>query len=159
MTSPTIKRALDAAISALASAPSARSDAEELLSRLLGLSLPELRAAASGALSADEAQRFQTWLERRAAGEPVQYITGRAAFRSLDLAVDRRVLIPRPETEGLVEAVLEILSAERPQWREPRVLDLGCGSGAIALAIASEFPAAIVSATDSSPDALDVARP
>ena len=154
----TIKRALGEAESALARADSARSDAEELLSRLLGLSLPELRSAGSCVLSADEAQRFHSWLERRAAGEPVQYITGRAAFRSLDLAVDRRVLIPRPETEGLVETVLEILRAERPQWREPRVLDLGCGSGAIALAIASEFPTAIVSATDSSADALSVAR-
>jgi len=88
----------------------------------------------------------------------VQYITGRAAFRDLDLAVDRRVLIPRPETEGLVEAVLEALRAETQRWPSPRVVDLGCGSGAIALAIASEYPAAVVTATDWSSDALELAR-
>src|SRR5262249_14148481 len=137
---------------------SASTDAEELLSRLLGLSLVELRAARGRGLTGEEAQRFDAWIARRAAGEPVQYITGRAAFRSLDLAVDRRVLIPRPETEGLVEAVLEVLRAGAARWPRPRVLDLGTGSGAIALSIASEFPAAIVTATDASEAALDLAR-
>ena len=88
----------------------------------------------------------------------MQYITGRAAFRDLDLAVDPRVLIPRPETEGLVEAVLEVLRAEAPRWAAPRVLDLGTGSGAIALALAAEWPAAVVTATDASAGALEVAR-
>jgi release factor glutamine methyltransferase len=97
-------------------------------------------------------------LARRLAGEPVQYITGRAAFRSLDLAVDRRVLVPRPETEWLVEAVLEYLVARAPSARPPRVLDLGTGSGCIALSIAHEYPRADVVATDASEDALQVAR-
>ena len=87
------------------------------------------------------------WIERRLKGEPPQYITGRAAFRGLDLAVTHAVLIPRPETEGLVEAVLEVLRADAGHWPTPRVLDLGTGSGAIALAIASEWPSARVTAT------------
>jgi release factor glutamine methyltransferase len=136
----------------------ARSDAEELLSRLLGVGRGELRAMVGRTLTADERARFDAWLARRIAGEPVQYITGRAAFRDLDLAVDRRVLVPRPETEGLVEAVLETLAAERARWPLPAVLDLGTGSGAIALAIAHEWPAASVTATDASEDALAVAR-
>ncbi|HTM57138.1 MAG TPA: peptide chain release factor N(5)-glutamine methyltransferase [Candidatus Udaeobacter sp.] len=156
--SPTVSGVLRDAIAVLAAADTARSDSEELLSRLLRLTLPELRASGSRMLSSEEAPQFQAWLSRRAAGEPVQYITGRAAFRDLDLAVDRRVLIPRPETEGLVEAVLEALRAETQRWPSPRVVDLGCGSGAIALAIASEYPAAVVTATDWSSDALELAR-
>ena len=102
--------------------------------------------------------RLESWLARRAAHEPVQYITGRAAFRDLDLAVEPSVLIPRPETEGLVEAVLEVLRGEVQHWAAPRVLDLGTGSGAIALALATEWPAAVVTATDASAGALEVAR-
>jgi release factor glutamine methyltransferase len=136
----------------------ARSDAEELLSRLLGLGRGDVRGPALRPLSDEQRGRFEAWLARRIAGEPVQYITGRAAFRDLDLAVDRRVLIPRPETEGLVEAVLEALAAQRSHWPQPAVLDLGTGSGAIALAIASEWGAARVTATDDSADALEVAR-
>ena len=117
-----------------------------------------LRTLARRALAPEERERFAVWLARRLAGEPVQYITGRAAFRDLDLAVDRRVLIPRPETEGLVEAVLEALAASRERWPRPAVLDLGTGSGAIALAIAHEWPAAAVTATDASAGALEVAR-
>ncbi len=134
-----------------------RSDAEELLSRLLGVGRADVRASAR-TLDPPTLARFEAWLARRLAGEPVQYVTGRAAFRSLDLAVDRRVLIPRPETEGLVEAVLEVLAAERSRWNSPAVLDLGTGSGAIALAVASECPGARVVASDASADALDVAR-
>ncbi len=135
-----------------------RSDAEELLSRLLGVGRGELPALGARTLDGDARARLAAWLARRLAGEPVQYITGRAAFRDLDLAVDRRVLVPRPETEGLVEAVLEVLVLARQRWPRPAVLDLGTGSGAIALAIAQEWPAAAVTATDASADALEVAR-
>ena len=95
---------------------------------------------------------------RREAGEPVQYITGRAAFRGLDLGVDPRVLIPRPETELLVEAVLDHLATQDWSRRAPRVLDLGTGSGCIALSIALEHPGADVTATDASEPALVLAR-
>lgn len=143
-------------LSAVTDAPGA--EAEELLGRLLGLARADLYLQRGRELAADEWQRLDRWLARRARGEPVQYITGRAAFRGLDLAVGPAVLIPRPETEGLVEAVLGVLRDELARWHEPRVLDLGTGSGAIALAIAAEWPAAIVTATDASDESLAVAR-
>jgi len=143
-------------LSAITDAP--RAEAEELLGRLLGLARADLYLQRGRELEADEWQRLDRWLARRARGEPVQYITGRAAFRGLDLAVGSAVLIPRPETEGLVEAVLGVLRDELARWREPRVLDLGTGSGAIALSIAAEWPAAIVTATDASEESLAVAR-
>lgn len=139
-------------------AGSAASDARELVSRLLGVGLEELAWPRLPALTDDQAWILDQWIERRLKGEPVQYITGRAAFRSLDLHVDPRVLIPRPETEVLVECVLEHLRASAARRPEPRVLDLGTGSGAIALAIAAEFPAARMLATDASADAVALAR-
>ena len=155
---PSISAVLEATIARLASTASPRSDAEELVSRLLGLRRSELQLRAEREPTPEQCQRLEDWIERRVHGEPVQYITGRAAFRSLDLAVDRRVLIPRPETEVLVEAVLEVLRRERARWPRPRVLDLGAGSGAVALAVASEWPDAAVTATDASEGALEVAR-
>ena len=98
---------------------------------------------------------FQDLLDRRAAGEPLQYVLGRWAFRHLDLFVDRRVLIPRPETEVVVEVALAELASLRV--RRPNVVDLGTGSGAIALSFAAEVPSARVVATDVSDDALAVA--
>ncbi len=96
------------------------------------------------------ARLFGEMVRRRLRREPVAYIVGRKGFRRLDLAVDHRVLIPRPETELLVEIALE---------RQPAtLLDVGTGSGAIALAIADELPACAVTATDTSPGALEVAR-
>ena len=92
---------------------------------------------------------------RRRSGEPLQYVVGRWGFRTLDLYVDRRVLIPRPETETVVEVALAELRAN--EVVAPVVVDLGTGSGAIALAIATEVPDAIVWATDVSADALAVA--
>jgi len=156
--SHTVADALRHALASLEDSPSARTDAEELVSRLLGMGRGQVRAALDRPLAAGEMERLDAWLARRARGEPVQYITGRAAFRGLDLAVNRAVLVPRPETEGLVEAVLGVLRDEARRWGTPRVLDLGTGSGAIALAIASEWPAAAVTASDASEAALDTAR-
>ncbi|HTR96597.1 MAG TPA: peptide chain release factor N(5)-glutamine methyltransferase [Candidatus Acidoferrales bacterium] len=155
----TVVRALEDAMARLAAVTDVpHSDAAELVSRLLGVGRGELRALRERVLSPEESQRLEAWLARRLSGEPVQYVTGRAAFRDLDLVVDRRALIPRPETEGLVEAVLEVLADERASWPRPRLLDLGTGSGAIALALASEWPAAAVTATDASDAALALAR-
>jgi release factor glutamine methyltransferase len=154
----TVGELLRAATNRLAAAGLPPRDAEELLSRLLGVGRGDLRVRAAEGISTVHAQQLDQQLARRLAGEPVQYITGRAAFRSLDLAVDRRVLVPRPETEWLVEAVLEYLAAEARPARPPRVLDLGTGSGCIALSIASEQPQANVVATDASEGALQVAR-
>jgi release factor glutamine methyltransferase len=156
--SHTVADALRHALAALQDSPSARTDAEELVSRLLGVGRVQVHAALDRPLAAGEMERLEAWLARRARGEPVQYITGRAAFRGLDLAVNPAVLVPRPETEGLVEAVLGVLRDEARRWTTPRVLDLGTGSGAIALAIASEWPAAVVTASDASEAALDTAR-
>ena len=98
---------------------------------------------------------FDDMLDRRAAGEPLQYVLGRWGFRRLDLYLDRRVLIPRPETEMVVQVAL----AEVPRLpRKPRLVDLGTGSGAIALSLAVEVPGADIWATDVSGDALEVAR-
>lgn len=98
---------------------------------------------------------FDELVERRAAGEPLQYVLGQWGFRRLDLYLDRRVLIPRPETEMVVQVALaELARLPRP----PTVVDLGTGSGAIALSIALEAPASRVWGTESSPDALAVAR-
>ncbi len=154
----TTSEALAYALERLAGLPHPRSDAEELVSRLLGVERGALRFRGALHLSAAEDDMLERWLARRVAGWPVQYVTGRAAFRELDLRVDRRVLVPRPETEGLVEAVLAVLAAERARWPAPRVADLGTGSGAIALSIAHEWVTAVVTATDASEDALDVAR-
>ena len=105
----------------------------------------------------------RSMVDRRAAGEPLQYVLGRWGFRGLDLLVDRRVLIPRPETEAVVDVVLaelrRLYSAAREQAAGPPfVVDLGTGSGAIALAVAAEVPDALVWATDVSDDTLAVAR-
>jgi release factor glutamine methyltransferase len=102
-------------------------------------------------------RRFTAMVSRRLAGEPLQYVLGHWSFRGLDLLVDRRVLIPRPETEWVVEAALGTIAPDRSDLV---VVDLGVGSGAIALALARELwpRAARVVATDASPAALDVAR-
>lgn len=99
---------------------------------------------------------FDAMVERRLAGEPLQYVVGEWSFRTLDLMVDRRALIPRPETEQVVEVALAELDALAPA--APRVLDLGTGTGAIALSVAVERPVSRVWAVDASADALAVAR-
>jgi release factor glutamine methyltransferase len=103
-------------------------------------------------LTSDEHAQFQRLIERRRGGEPVAYLTGSREFWSLQLDVNSSVLVPRPETELLVERALLHL-----QDRSARVVDLGTGSGAIALAIAHERPSIEVWATDASPDALELA--
>jgi len=112
-------------------------------------------------LTADETQRYDEALARRATGVPAQYITGHQEFWGLDLIVSPAVLIPRPETEHVVEAVLEFAKADgrgRPSPHGLRIVDVGTGSGAVALALAKELPAAEIHATDISPEALEVAR-
>jgi release factor glutamine methyltransferase len=134
--------------------PDARREAELLLGHALQRDRAWLFAHASEPVAQVERDRFLALIERRARGEPVAYLTGSRAFWTLDLAVSSAVLVPRPETELLVEAALERLASDR----ELRIADLGTGSGAIALALASERPAAQVVATDASAAALDVAR-
>ena len=154
----TVGEALRAAVTRLAARGHPASDAEELLSRLLGIERGPLHYARKRVLGPETERRFTEYLDRRLAGEPVQYITGRAAFRDIDLMVDERVLIPRPETELLVDVVLEYLHEHDYDWRLPSVLELGTGSGCIALSIAHEESEVIVLGTDVSEDALAVAR-
>ena len=131
-----------------------RVDAEVLLAYALSKSRSWLIAHADDLLPAEHASAYAVLVEQREAGEPVAYITGRRGFWSLDLEVTPATLIPRPETELLVELVLQLL----PIDKAARVLDLGTGTGAIALAIARERPRAQVTATDASVDALAVAQ-
>jgi len=134
--------------------PSARLDAELLLGHALGLGRVELYTGFERPLGEDELAECRELIARRAKREPVAYILGRWGFRGLDLEVDRRVLVPRPETELLVDRGLALLDGVAG----PAVLDVGTGSGAIALALASELPEARVAGCDVSGDALEVAR-
>jgi release factor glutamine methyltransferase len=131
----------------------ARHEAELLLLHVLGRDRSWLFAHATDPVDADTATAFHALLQRRTAGEPVAYLLGRRGFWTLDLAVSPATLIPRPETERLVELALERLPDDQPL----RIADLGTGSGAIALALASERPLAQVLATDLSVEALAVA--
>jgi release factor glutamine methyltransferase len=132
--------------------PSPRVDAELLLADVTGLSRSGLYSV-DHELSEDELRRLRSLVERRREREPLAYILGEWGFRGLTLKVDRRVLVPRPETEGLVERCLDHLR----DLSNPRVLDVGVGSGAIALAIADEHPGARLLAVDRSAEALDAA--
>ncbi|MFE3968292.1 peptide chain release factor N(5)-glutamine methyltransferase [Stenotrophomonas sp. YIM B13575] len=131
----------------------ARHEAELLLLHVLERPRSWLFAHATDPLATVDQAAFEALLARRIAGEPVAYLTGRRGFWTLDLEVDPATLIPRPETELLVELALERL----PPDRALQLADLGTGSGAIALALASERPLAQVLATDASPGALAVA--
>jgi release factor glutamine methyltransferase len=131
-----------------------RRDAELLLAACLGVSRTTLLAQPELEVPADVGERFAHLVERRRRGEPVAYLTGEKEFWSLPLEVTPDVLVPRPESETLVEAALA--AAQSPMALA--VLDLGTGSGAIALALAKERPHWRVTATDRSPAALGVAR-
>jgi release factor glutamine methyltransferase len=130
----------------------ARLDAEVLLAHACGVSRAMVMAGLS--IDADIAANFRRMVGRRAAREPVAYILGSREFFSLDFEVTPAVLIPRPETETLVAAALKFLAPRRA----PRVLDIGTGSGAIAIALAANAPGAKIIATDISKEALEVAH-
>lgn len=132
----------------------ARLNAELLLAGTLGLKRLDLYLQHDRPLKAEEIAEFKRRLLRRAKREPLQYIEGHAAFRHLVLSVDPRVLIPRPETEVLVQAVLDWAAGKSALT----ALDVGTGSGAIALALATEGPFSRVVGTDVEPGALEVAR-
>jgi release factor glutamine methyltransferase len=132
---------------------SPRVDAESLVAHVLGLSRSELALESRRELSSDEETALELLVARREAREPLAYVIGEWGFRRLVLALDARVLVPRPETEVVVERCLARLAG----LVEPRVLDVGTGSGAIALAIADEHPGARVTGVDESAEALEVA--
>ncbi len=132
-----------------------RLDAEWLLAAALGVDRLQLYLQYDRPLSPEEREAFKPLLRRRASREPLQYIIGRAAFRQLELKTDPRVLIPRPETEVLVQEVLDWASAAG--GGPGRVWDMGTGTGAVALSLAVEGTFTEVVATDSSTDALSVA--
>jgi release factor glutamine methyltransferase len=136
-----------------AGCPSPRVDAEWLVAYVIGGTRTDLYAG-DRPLHDEEIVRLRSLADRRRQREPLAYVLGEWGFRRLTLAVDPRVLIPRPETEILVERCLELLQAVE----RPRVLDIGVGSGAIALALADERPDAHVVATDSARGALEVAE-
>lgn len=152
MTGAEVREALGSAVDALRAAgvEDPRLDAEVLLAEATGRGRAALVADPAAEVPPAAARRFGEMVRRRLRREPVAYILGRKGFRGIELAVDSRVLIPRPETELLVELALEV--------RPDRVLDVGTGSGAIALAVADELPECEVTATDTSPGALEVAR-
>lgn len=150
----TIRRALDSAVLELTASDSPRLDAEILLAHVLEVERSYLFAHPELALAADALQRFQNFVARRAQSEPIAYLVGSKSFWDFELMVNSHVLVPRPETELLVETALAL--GNRDQCL--RVADLGTGSGAIALALARECPVWQVMAIDVSPEALGVAR-
>ena len=133
-------------------------DAELLIGHVLGLSRGQVQAKAVTDAGLDPEQQLAVLeaVERRAAREPLQHITGRAPFRSLELAVGRGVFVPRPETESVAQVAIDALLAVASP--APRAIDLGTGSGAIAIALATEVPHAEVFAVENSPRAFTWAR-
>ena len=178
-----LRQALNSAVERLTTerVPSPRMNAELLIMFTLDCDRAYLYAHPERELTADEMRRYDDALARRATGVPAQYITGHQEFWGLDLIVSPAVLVPRPETEHVVEAVLELVRAaergrdapatagETPALQRPGVstrfggnrltiVDVGTGSGAIAIALAKELPSAEIHATDISAEALEVAR-
>ncbi len=158
----TIRALLAEAEHSLATGPHAeraRRDAETLLLHALKEDRPDanlawLIAHEYETLAANLEASFRVRVKRRRDGEPIQYITGEAEFYGLNFKVNRDVLIPRPETEHLVEKVIDLARG----FERPRIVDVGTGSGAIAVALASRLPDARIHATDQSAAALEVAR-
>lgn len=153
-----IASALQAATGQLRStSPTARLDAEILLAHVNGITRAALLARLTDPLAEAAQARYAQLVERRRDGEPIAYLTGEREFFGLSFEVDRRVLVPRPETELLVKAALGA-SARFAERDEIRIADIGVGSGAIAVALAVHLPRAQVWAVDLSSAALDVAR-
>ena len=160
----TLREILTSAVSRLtaASTPSPRMNAELLLMFTLECDRAYLHAHPERELNAEEQGRYDEALAERVRGVPAQYITGHQEFWGMDLIVTPAVLIPRPETEHVIETVLRLASAgEGPRPASTlalRIVDVGTGSGCIALALAKELPRAEIHATDISPAALEIAR-
>ena len=156
----TLRDALASAISRLTAAnvPSPRMNAELLLMFTLECDRAHLHAHPERKLSADEQSRYDQALAERERGMPAQYITGHQEFWGMDLIVTPAVLIPRPETEHVIETVLARVGRAPSPAALLRIVDVGTGSGCIALALAKELPHAEIHATDISPAALEIAR-
>ena len=150
----TIREALKEGASQLHSAPNAGRDAELLLMRALGKERAWLLTHPEDPIAPSQLAQYKTWINRRQKQEPIQYILGEQEFYGLVFHVTRDVLIPRPETEHLVEAALERLPGNTPL----RIADIGTGSGAIAIALAHKLPQAKITALDISKAALAVAK-
>jgi release factor glutamine methyltransferase len=150
----TLAAVLHRGVERLRALPNGRRDAQQLLLRMLQRDGAWLLAHPEATLNDEQARRYDDWLARRERREPVQYIVGEQEFYGLALKVTPDVLIPRPETEHLVEAALGLAPHDRPV----RICDVGTGSGAIAVALAHHLPLAEVTAVDKSTEALEVAR-
>jgi release factor glutamine methyltransferase len=133
---------------------SPRLAAEVILAHALSLTRSALLARSDVGLNPDQLSRFQIDLDRLIKGEPLAYVVGHREFYDLDLITDERALIPRPETECLIEKALKLFEAHP----HPIIVDIGTGSGAIAVTLAKHLPSALIIATDLSPDAIDLAR-
>ena len=156
-----LKAALTAAVERLEAAEigSPRLNAETLMMFVLGVNRAYLYAHPELELNPEEQSHYDEVIAQRATGMPSQYITGHQEFWGLDFVVTPAVLIPRPETEHLVETVLELVArAQRAAAARLRIVDVGTGSGCVALALANELPFAEIYATDISPEALEIAK-
>ena len=155
--SPGIGGTVDAALAAARTRGLDRLDAQLLLGHVLGRDRSWLLAHGDAVLADAPARRFADFVDRRAAGEPVAYLFGEKEFHGLVLQVSPAVLVPRPDTETLVDWALALLAGELSDRPAPEVVDLGTGSGAIALAVKHAAPASRVTAVDTSAGALAVA--